>query len=67
MEALPAQIAVSKYADGPPLYRQAIYACDKVELDRKLMAQWMSKLGFERDILADYILAEIMKGGANLR
>ncbi len=49
-EALLAQIAVSKYADGLPLYRQeAIYARDKVELDRKLMAQWMGKLGFELD------------------
>lgn len=55
-EALLAQIAVSKYADGLPLYRQeAIYARDKVELDRKLMAQWMGKLGFELDILADYM------------
>ena len=53
-EALLAQIAVSKYADGLPLYRQeAIYARDKLELDRKLMAQWMGKLGFELDILAD--------------
>jgi transposase len=34
-EALLAQIAVAKYADGEPLYRQeAIYARDKVELDR---------------------------------
>lgn len=46
-EALPAQIAVAKYADGLPLYRQeAIYARDHVELDRQLMAQWMGKLGF---------------------
>ncbi|MGE8106558.1 IS66 family transposase [Allorhizobium sp. NPDC080224] len=61
-EALLAQIAVSKYADGLPLYRQeAIYARDKVELDRKLRAQWMGKLGFELDILADYLLAEIKK------
>lgn len=61
-EALLAQIAVSKYADGLPLYRQeAIYARDKVELDRRLMAQWMGKLGFELDILADYILNEIKK------
>lgn len=35
-EALLAQIAVSKYADGLRLYRQeAIYARDKVELDRE--------------------------------
>ncbi|WOH54504.1 MULTISPECIES: transposase [unclassified Bradyrhizobium] len=47
-EALLAQIAVSKYADGLPLYQQeAIYARDQVELDRSLMAQWMGKIGFE--------------------
>ncbi len=61
-EALLTQIAVSKYADGLPLYRQeAIYACDKVELNRKLMAQWMGKLGFELEILADYLFDEIKK------
>lgn len=61
-EALLAQIAVSKYANGLPLYRkEAIYAGDKVGFDRKLMAQWMGKLGFELDNLA-YILAETKKG-----
>jgi len=34
-----------------------VYARDKVELDRKLMAQWMGKLGF-----ADYLFDEIKKG-----
>jgi transposase len=44
-EALLAQIAVAKYADGLPLYRQeAIYARDGVDLDRSLMAQWMGKV-----------------------
>lgn len=33
----------------------------KVELDRKLMAKSMCKLGFNLDILADYFLAEIKK------
>ncbi len=34
-EAVLAQIAVAKHADGLPLYRQeAIYARDKIELDR---------------------------------
>ena len=48
-EALLAQIAVAKYADGLPLYRQeAIYARDGVDLDRSLMAQWMGKVGFSR-------------------
>ncbi len=62
-EALLAQIAVSKYADGLPLYRQqAIYARDKVELDRSLMAQWMGKLGFELGPLANYVLSRIKQG-----
>jgi transposase len=62
-EALLAQIAVSKYADGLPLYRQeGIYARDLVDLDRRLMAQWMGRVGFELDILADHVLAEVLKG-----
>jgi transposase len=62
-EALLAQIAVSKYADGLPLYRQeGIYARDLVELDRRLMAQWMGRVGFELEILADHVLSEILKG-----
>jgi len=57
-----ALIAVSKYADGLPLYRQeAIYARGQVGIDRALMAQWMGRLGFELEILADYILAQIKK------
>src|SRR5215470_18828141 len=62
-EALLAQIAVSKYADGLPLYRQeTIYARDQVELDRSLMAQWMGKIGFELQPLADYVLERIKQG-----
>jgi transposase len=62
-EALLAQIAVSKYADGLPLYRQeGIYARDQVEIDRRLMAQWMGRVGFELDILADHVLSEVLKG-----
>ena len=46
-EALLAQVAVSKYSDGLPLYRQeAIYARNGVELGRSLMAQWMGAVGF---------------------
>ena len=63
-EALLAQIAVAKYADGLPLYRQeAIYARDKTELSRSLMAQWMGKVGFELQALADYVLERIKQGG----
>ena len=62
-EALLAQIAVAKYADGLPLYRQeAIYARDGVELDRSLMAQWMGRVGFELEPVADAILARIKEG-----
>lgn len=59
-EALLAQIAVSKYADGLPLYRQeAIYARDQVELSRSLMAQWMGRVGFELEPLAEHVLMRI--------
>src|SRR5690606_3020104 len=62
-EALLAQVAVSKYADGLPLYRQEeIYARDGVELDRSLMAQWMGRLGFELEPLAQYVLHTVKQG-----
>lgn len=62
-EALLAQVAVSKYSDGLPLYRQeGICARDNLELDRRLMAQWMGRVGFELNILADHVLGEVRKG-----
>jgi transposase len=62
-EALLAQIAVSKYADGLPLFRQeGIYARDGVEIDRRQMAQWMGRVGFELEILAAHVIGEILKG-----
>lgn len=62
-EALLAYIAVSKYGDGLPLYRQeAIFLRDHVEVDRGIMARWMGKLGFELEILADYIFSQIKRG-----
>jgi hypothetical protein len=62
-EALLAQVAVSKYADGLPLYRQeAIYARDGVELSRSLMAQWMGSVGFHFEPLAAHVLARIREG-----
>jgi transposase len=62
-EALLAQVAVSKYADGLPLYRQeAIYARDGVELGRSTMAQWMGAVGFHFEPLAAYVLARIREG-----
>lgn len=62
-EALLAQVAVSKYADGLPLYRQEeIYARDGVDLDRSLMAQWMGRVGFELEPLAQYVLHTVLQG-----
>lgn len=62
-ERLLAYIAVSKYADGLPLYRQeAIYLRDGVEISRSVMAQWMGHLGFELQICADYILERVKEG-----
>ncbi|MBD9559608.1 IS66 family transposase [Ensifer sp. ENS03] len=62
-ERLLAYIAVSKYADGLPLYRQeSIYLRDGVEISRSLMAQWMGHLGFELQMLADYILERVKEG-----
>jgi transposase len=62
-EALLAQVAVSKYADGLPLYRQeAIYAREGVELSRSLMAQWMGAVGFHFEPLAAFVLARIREG-----
>ena len=62
-EALLAQVAVSKYADGLPLYRQeAIYARDGVELGRSLMANWMGAVGFHFEPLAAHVLARIREG-----
>lgn len=62
-EALLAHIAVSKYGDGLPLYRQeGIYAREKVELGRSVMAGWMGRVGFHLEPLADRIMAQIRAG-----
>jgi transposase len=62
-EALLAHVAVSKYADGLPLYRQeGIYARDGVEISRNTMANWMGHVGFHLAPLADRILDMIKEG-----
>jgi transposase len=62
-EALLAMIAVSKYADGLPLYRQAaIYARDGVELDRSVTAPWMGRLGFELEPLTEHMMRAVLQG-----
>ena len=62
-EALLAHVAVSKYADGLPLYRQeGIYARDGVEISPNPMANWMGHVGFHLAPLADRILVLIKQG-----
>jgi len=62
-ERLLASIAVSKYADGLPLYRQeGIFARDKVELGRNLMAGWMGHVGFHLEPLANRLFQIIRAG-----
>lgn len=62
-EALLAHVAVSKYADGLPLYRQeGIYARDGVEISRNTMANWMGHVGFHLAPLAERVLALIKEG-----
>lgn len=62
-EALLAHVAVSKYADGLPLYRQeGIYARDGIELGRNTLANWMGHVGFHLAPLAERILALIKEG-----
>jgi transposase len=62
-EALLAHVAVSKYVDGLPLYRQkGMYARDGVEISRNTMANWMGHVGFHLAPLAARILALIKEG-----
>ena len=62
-ERLLASIAVSKYADGLPLYRQeAIYARENVDLGRNLMANWMGHIGFHLEPLAQRLFDLIREG-----
>ncbi len=52
----------SKYADGLPLYRQeAIYARDKVDLDRALMRNGWAGSDLNSRILSDHVLTLIKK------
>ena len=62
-ERLLATIAVSKYADGLPLYRQdQIFARQKVEVGRNLMAHWIGHLGFHLEPLAERLFHLLRQG-----
>jgi hypothetical protein len=56
-------VAVAKYCDHLPLYRQSqIYARDGVELDRSLLADWMGKTAWLLQPLAEKIEEHVMAG-----
>jgi transposase len=65
-EALMAHVAVAKFCDHLPLYRQSqIYARSGVDLDRSTLAGWVGKAGFHLAPLVDR-LAERLKQSKTL-
>lgn len=62
--ALLANIAVSKFADGLPLYRQVgILAREGIEIDRATMAEWMGHVAWWVAPLANLIGGYVMACG----
>jgi len=60
---LVAHIAVSKYADALPLYRQEkIFSRYGIELSRSTMAEWMVKAGWGCNPLMDFLYKELLVG-----
>jgi hypothetical protein len=58
-----AHVAIAKYCDHLPLYRQAeIYARDGVALDRAVLAAWIRKIAWLVKPLADRIGEHVMAG-----
>lgn len=65
-DALVAHVAVAKYADHLPLYRQAqIFGRQGVALDRSTMADWMGMAAFALRPLHERMLAQL-KSSARL-
>ena len=61
-----AHIAISKYCDGLPLYRQSgILAREGVEIDRTTMAEWMGHVAWWLRPLAARISAYVMAQSVN--
>jgi transposase len=60
-----AHVAIAKYCDHIPLYRQAeIYARDGVDLDRGTLADWIGRMAWLLKPLAERIGAHVMAGRA---
>jgi transposase len=61
--SLLAHVAVAKYCDHLPLYRQSqIYAREGVDLDRSMLADWMGKTAWLLQPLAEKIEEHVMAG-----
>ena len=59
-EATVAHVAVSKYADHVPLYRQAqIYGRQGIDLDRSTLADWVGRAAFELKPVHAALLADL--------
>lgn len=58
-----AHVLVSKFCDHLPLYRQSeIYARDSVDIDRSTMADWVGKMTFLLEPLAEEIGRHVRMG-----
>lgn len=58
-----AHVATGKYCDHIPLYRQSeIYARDGVVLDRSLLADWMGRMAWLLEPLAEKMEEHVMAG-----
>jgi transposase len=58
-----AHIAIAKYCDHIPLYRQAeIFARDGIDLDRGMLADWIGRMAWLLKPLAERIGAHVMAG-----
>ena len=58
-----AHIAIAKFCDHLPLYRQAgIYARDGIDLDRGLLADWLGQVAWLLAPLAELIGEHVMAG-----
>mgnify|MGYP001210573210 CR=1 FL=1 len=56
-----AEVAIRKYVDHLPLYRQeAIYARHGIELPRNLLADWIGRIGFALQPLVDALKARLL-------
>ncbi len=61
--SLLAHVAIAKYCDHVPLYRQAeIYARDGVDLDRATLADWVGRVAWLVRPLADRIGEHVLAG-----